>query len=322
MSWPLPRWAGPALALSLAAAVRLGAAWEALLAVPTADGVALFGQAAGAGGAPYQSVRKTATERSVHYGFVNFNRDRLTVSYRIPEKDFRRYNDAFGYRSEEVEALLRRRDRARAAALRARTSAQRDALLADAERAHDRDLRAYLGRRGFRLEAGGVTRADMPRIVRFSGPHLKPVALAIDQAAARRRYRSADTIGAALSLVQTSVRYREPDAVYKGKHTGGILLPLTALLLGWGDCDTKTGLLASILSNWPQMRMIGLAVPGHYLMAVLQIPERGDLYVEYDDLQYVLLEPAGPAQIPPGRVADATAALLDAPEGYRIDPFF
>jgi hypothetical protein len=91
---------------------------------------------------------------------------------------------------------------------------------------------------------------------------------------------------------------------------------------GWGDCDTKTGLLASILSNWPGMKLVGVSVPGHYLMGVLRIPDKRDVFVEYDGLQYVLVEPAGPAWLPPGSVSDFTTNLLQSPEGYHIDAFF
>ncbi len=131
-----------------------------------------------------------------------------------------------------------------------------------------------------------------------------------------------DIIGAVLSYAQTAVKYKEPDDVYKGKHTGGILPPITTVVLGWGDCDTKTGMVASILSNWGQMRMVGVSVPGHYLMAVLQIPDKGDMYVEYKGLQYILLEPAGPGWFPPGHVADETVAQLNGSDGYKMYPFF
>jgi hypothetical protein len=68
--------------------------------------------------------------------------------------------------------------------------------------------------------------------------------------------------------------------------------------------------------------MIGLAVPGHYLMGVLRIPGKGELFVEHEGLQYVLIEPAGPAWLPPGQVSRDTVALLKSSEGYAIEPFF
>ena len=57
-------------------------------------------------------------------------------------------------------------------------------------------------------------------------------------------------------------------------------------------------------------------------MGVLQIPDQGDVFIEYQGLKYVLVEPAGPAWLPPGRVGDETTAKLNAPDGYKIDAFF
>ena len=107
-----------------------------------------------------------------------------------------------------------------------------------------------------------------------------------------------------------------------GIHNGGFWPPLQTILGGWGDCDTKTGTLASILRNWVQMRMVGLALPEHYLLAILRIPNKGDLFIEYQGLQYVVVEPAGPAWLAPGTVAEHTQNLLEASQGYRIEPFF
>jgi hypothetical protein len=123
-------------------------------------------------------------------------------------------------------------------------------------------------------------------------------------------------------LAQIAMFYKEPDDVIDGVHNGGLLPPLTSVAYGWGDCDTKTGVVASILANWPDTKMVGISVPGHFLMGVLQVPEKGDTIIEYGGLQYVLLEPAGPAWLPPGHVGEETSALLAGRDGYKIEPFF
>ena len=261
------------------------------------------------------------------YGFVNFNSDPLLISYRIAEADFKQYQETYGYSPEVVKAFRVQRDAALGAAFRAanassKTQAQLDAAAAAIERTYDRKLREYLAARGFDLESGNLTRIDMPGIVRRNGPLVKPLAETFDRIALDRNYGSTDIIGAVLSFAQTAVRFREPDAVYEGRNTGGILPPITAIVRGFGDCDTKTALTSSILSNWPQVRMIGVSVPGHYLMGVLQIPGKRDLFVEYEGLKYVLLEPSGPAWLPPGRVADETVAQLKAGDGFSLHPFF
>lgn len=334
---------GLLLALSLAFALKEGAAWNALLQVASCDGVALAGQAsddedegelqegasqADSGGPKtYQRIKKTADRRTVQYGFSNFNRDRIEISYSIAEKDFQPYNSSFGYKKEDITELRNLREKRKQQAFvdaqkKGLSQAQFNNVLAGIDKQYDADLKGYMSSHGFRMSKDNVVTVDMPMLVKKNAAYVKPISQEFDKVATARRYRSGEIIGAALSFVQTALRYKQPDPVYKGKHTGGLLLPLTAVVLGWGDCDTKSGLLAAILSNWGQMRMVGVGVPSHYLIGVLQIPEKGDVFVQYDGLQYVLVEPAGPAWFPPGQVADTTIALLKGSEGYRIEPFF
>lgn len=339
MSWRTPAWAYGALAAALAVALRLGSAWNAKLVIAPVAGQHLAAQSSDDGDdsaddapAPrrariYQDLRRVGGMRRAEYGFVAFNQEHLDISYRISEKDFKKYNDAYGYRPEDIVALREWRDNATASSYRLAVSthksqAQVNAAAAAIQKEYERKLRAYLEDRGFVLEKGGATRIDMPAVVRRNGPQVKALAQTFDRVAVAHGYRSMDIIGAVLSFAQTAIKYRQPDAVYKGKHTGGILPPITTVVLGWGDCDTKSALVSSVLSNWAQMRMVGISVPGHYLLAVLQIPDKGDMFVEYKGLQYVLLEPAGPAWLPPGKVADETVAQLNGSDGYKIYPFF
>lgn len=338
MSWRTPAWAYPALLASLSFALRVGAEWDAKLVQRPVGGDLLAAQSAGddgeesaGGGSVYQRIRKGADVREAEYGFVNFSRDKLRLSYRIAEADFKRYNSTYGYFPEDIEALQKWRNDATQDAYR-RLVAQRkgqadvDAAAAAIQKQYEAKLKDYLQSRGFRLEAGNTTRVDLPLMVKRNGVQLKPIARIFERIATEKGYRSMDIIGSVLSLAQTAIKYRQGDGVYKGKHTAGYLPPLTTIVLGWGDCDTKTGMVASVLSNWSQMRMVGIFLPGrpvgHYLMGVLQFPDKGDAYIEYQGLQYVLLEPAGPGWFPPGHVAEETIAQLNAGDGYKIDPFF
>lgn len=332
MPWRIARWTWPALAAALAFALAVGEQWNEKLVIMPVHGQILAGQASGDDdGAPtssvYQRIRKTPAAREAEYGFVSFTHDKIHLSYRIGEAEFKRYNSDYGYRPEDIDALKRWRDQATQASYQQAVAnhqgqAAVDAAAAAIQAQYQKKLLDYLEARGFRLEKGNTTRIDMPLVVKRNGPQIKPLAQTFERIAAQHGYRSMDIIGSVLSFAQTAVKYKEPDDVYKGKHTGGILPPITTVVLGWGDCDTKTGMVASILSNWSQMRMVGISVPGHYLMAILQIPDKGDMFVEYQGLQYVLLEPAGPAWLPPGRVADETVAQLNGSDGYKIYPFF
>lgn len=334
MTWRRPPWAAyAAFFVAFSVASRLGGEWNARLVIHPVDGQVLAGQSSGDGpeigseGDATQRIRKDGGCHCAEYSFQSFNRDRISVAYKLDDPDFRKYDDSFGYRKEEIDGLRKWRDDERKnayqlAVKKGQSQAQLDAAVAAVDKQYDAKLHGYMTAKGFRMEKGNTVRVDMPQIVRNNAPLIRALSLSFERVATQRGYRSMDIIGAVLSFVQTAMRYQQPDPVYKGKHTGGLLPPVTAVLLGWGDCDTKTAVLASILGNWAQMRMVGISVPGHYLMAVLQIPDKGDMFVEHQGLQYVLVEPAGPAWLPPGRVADTTVEELNAREGYRIEPFF
>lgn len=275
----------------------------------------------------YQRIRRNTDPLSAEYGFRNFNDDSLSVAFSLKKPAFESYQASFGYHDKDIEELRSSHERARQGAYQLavktrKSQAQLDAAIAALKAEYDRKLRDYMASKGFKILPGNLVAVDMPRLVGANAPLLKSVAMALDQIRAQRSYDSENLVGAATSLVQTAVRYQIPPPLDASKHTGGVLPPVTSLLWGWGDCDTKTGLLASILANWPHMRMVGIAVPKHYLLALLRIPGKGDLFVEHEGLQYVLIEPAGPAWLAPGSVSPDTEALLAGSEGYQIEPFF
>ncbi len=337
-----------ALAACLAVAWTLGARWQALLEPPAAGGTLLRAQSSDdeeeteeeedAEEAEYtsrarhtekgtaQRIYKEKGELKAEYHFINFNRDRVSVNFGMTEASLRKYAAGYGYADFEMNGLRAWRETARAAAWKkgyaegGQAAAQRAIAGVDLE--YDTRLRSLLRSRGLALRAGNLVECDMPVIVKRNVELLKPLAMAFGKIAAERRWSEDALIGGVLSLVQTAIRYKIPPSVEDGLHTGGLLPPAKALLSGWGDCDTKTGLLASVLGNWKGIRMVGIAVPGHYLMAIRRLPAKGDVFVRYEGLEYVLLEPAGPAWLEPGTVGRATSALLAGRNGYKVEPFF
>ncbi len=259
------------------------------------------------------------------YSFKNFNRDALRINFSMPKKEFAEYEAGYGYCEKELTRLKNWHEKTRQAAYKAAvknnySQARLDKTVGAIDADYKKQLRGYLENRKFCLKKGNVIEVNMPKVIKHSIPYLKAAAAAFDKIAAQNRYGTQDTIGAVTSLVQTAIRYRQPSETAGSKHTGGILSPVNSMLSGWGDCDTKTGLLASILGNWSGMKIVGVAVPGHYLMGVRLSPGKGDLFIEHGGTQYVLIEPAGPAWLPPGTVGRETIPLLESAEGYRIDP--
>lgn len=273
-----------------------------------------------------QRLGRTPDSFFAEYSFQNFNRDRLQVRYQIPRNSYAAYCDGFWYSQAGLDALSQWHNDARKSAFKLavathKTQSQLDSAMANLQAEYERKRRDHLASKGFKLLAGNVVTADVPAIAKRSLAALRPVALALDSVAARNHYDPETLVGAAAAMVQTALHYQVPADLEGGKHTGGILPPAMAMVRGWGDCDTKTALLASILSNWSSMRIVGIAVPEHYLMAILRLPAQGEVFVEWQGLRYVLIEPAGPAWLPPGQVGVDTMPMLQAAEGFQVEPF-
>ncbi len=273
-----------------------------------------------------QRIWQSGDAYNAEYNFINFNRDGLGVSYGMKAPEFRDYMSGYGYTDREMDAIRAWKDKAHVSewdrAYRAGGEPAAKKAIQDVAMDYDLKVRKLLLQRGFALRKGNVVECDMPNVVKRNTAVLKPLALAFQKIASDKSYGAEDTVGAVLSMVQTAIRYQIPPMVENGRHIGGLLPPVKALLSGWGDCDTKTGVAASVLSNWNGVRMVGIAVPGHYLMAIRRIPGKGDMFVRYEGLEYVLVEPAGPAWLPPGSVGADTASLLENSNGYVIEPFF
>ncbi len=337
------------LAACFAVSAALGLEWERKLAESATGPDILRAQAAG--GAEVRNAqedeqetrnyttRETRTEKGTsqrifregsalkaRYDFINFNKDRLGVSFGMNSRDYNSYLAGYGYSETDMARLKAWREKARQEAWKDALpyggKAAGEKALAGVDAEYDTRLRVLLRARGMALRTGNLIECDIPVVAKKNIKLLTPLAAALQKFASAKGYSDEDTIGAALSLVQTAIQYKIPPNVENGVHTGGLLPPARALLSGWGDCDTKTALLASILGNWSGIRMVGIAVPGHYLMAIRRLPGKGDMFVRYEGLEYVLVEPAGPAWLEPGTVGTHTAALLGGREGYRVEPFF
>lgn len=260
------------------------------------------------------------------YGCRNFNNDPLRVSYTISSKELAGYKQGYGFSQSELDALnlwqKKALEDAYHYAVQKRLKQEELNQMGVAIRAdYHAKHRSLLVSRGFALLPGNVLVADIPAIARRNVKELRPFALALERMADQRGYDSSGIIGTALSLMQTAFLYENVPMLVNGRQTGGIYPPLETVAKGRGDCDTKSALLASILLNWSKIKLVGVGVPDHYLMAMLANPAKGDAFVEYQGLSYVLMEPAGPAWLPPGVVGPVTAAVLAAGTPLALEPF-
>jgi len=274
----------------------------------------------------YQRIESKNRMVLAEYGFVNFNNDPFRISYSLPSAELTSYCQNYGYCDADLDALFQWQKLTIADALH--NAREHNQTQDEFNRARDLIVKEYnaklhglLQSRGFSRVKNNIYVADIPEVVKRNVVVMRPVSNQISASAVKREYSSDEIISAALSLVQTGLRYENVPDVIGGRHTGGIYPPAEALLKGEGDCDTKSALLAAILLNWNRINLVGVSVPNHYLIGVLHNPTKGDAYVEYRGARYVLMEPAGPGWLPLGMVSQRTMALLKAGTEVSIQPF-
>jgi len=254
---------------------------------------------------------------TANYAFITPDNQPLQLSMSLPVADYTAYRHRFGYRQDELDALYRQQaeqlEQAYQDALATgQPQAELDAVYARIKTDYHRHTVQLIRERGFRFVDAQTLSADIPRIVRDNTAAVRPLAGALLAKARAQQLDTHDIVALALPFTQTALRYETLPAERNGLLTAGFSPPLEVLLEGRGDCDSKTALLAAMLLNWDRIKLIGVGVPGHYLLGVLRVPTRGDAFFEYDGLTYVLMEPAGPSWLPPGMVADSTLQRIGA----------
>lgn len=257
------------------------------------------------------SIRKsTESLYRVTADFRSPDGDPLSVSFAMERSASRQSMQEFGISSEEINALEQ--------ACRTTQNCQ--------QREFDQRLTQYFREHKLRLRSVPGQRprlfVDIPAVVRHSRAHVQPVSAALQQLAAEQGQDADWIFASAVAMVQSGLEYRTPQALEGGRQTLGFYTPSRALEKGYGDCDTKSALLASILQNLGTSRIVGVRIPGHYLLGVARTPEAGQAFVQYQGESFVLLEAAGPAQRPLGEIAAKTRLALERGDEIRFDPMF
>lgn len=311
------------------------------------------GAAPRSGGAPrvpFCSVKRTHEGYALRYGFKNFNGraasvetllDTETVAQAIQEHGFKESDlkalDLW-YKKAQEDAIAEAEAKYVKGEVKAKSREELEAKLKwinDINKKAQSDLEKTLAslateyrkkrvaayeKGGFRMKDGKSIEADIPTLAKRNWKRVRPLAKAFSELAEEEGYETEELVGAVVAMTQTSLRYEVPDTKEGSRVIGGAMPPPQTLVLGQGDCDTKTAVISALLLNWPNLKLIGLAIPGHYLMAYHRAPRRGEVFVEHEGLPYVMIESAGPAWLPPGVVGDQTQAYLDSGQDFRIQP--
>ena len=91
----------------------------------------------------------------------------------------------------------------------------------------------------------------------------------------------------------------------------GFLPPTQLLVANQGDCDSKATLIAALLrSLFPNLNMAIVFLPEHALLAANLAAFDGDEKLRHEGVDYVLLDPTGPAPLKLGEVSESTARFI------------
>ena len=158
-------------------------------------------------------------------------------------------------------------------------------------------FRSYLGQKAIK--------PDHLRYIKENQAALLPIAQAVyDKLPSNSETRS--YVNLVLSWVQ-SIPYNE----LKNRLTSngaGYLPPLSVVANNQGDCDSKTVLMASLIrSLLPDVKMTMVFLPNHALLGVVLPFRTNEQTLNINGLDYLLMEPTGPAKIPLGEIANSSA---------------
>ncbi len=272
-----------------------------------------------------RSLKHEEDTFTVTYRFVSFGNDQVVVKATVQGEAYRAYRKSFGYRQSELDALFDQQrqqlEQAQSWAIANHVSQEQlDFSAAAINKNYDHSVLSLLKSRGFRFLNPDLLAADIPKIVKNNVDLFRPIALSLQKSIRTLGYSESDTIGTVLPLVQTAIAYEALPPEVNGRITAGFSPPLEVFIEGRGDCDAKTALLASILLNWDKVKLVGVGVPGHYLLGIFQLPDKGEAFVEFKGLTYVLMEPSGPAWVPPGIISDYTLKWIDSRDQVILEP--
>ncbi len=145
---------------------------------------------------------------------------------------------------------------------------------------------------------GAHLRPNYRELIRTSRPVVETVAQLFDKQ--QPDANLTDRVNFVLNFCQ-DLPYGIPPSEIDGKLNGGLLPPAGVLSQGWGDCDSKATLFGTLMSFYPNAKMVMVAVPGHQLVGIRAQAVSGQDSIQFEGEEYVLCEPVGLARLPMGK---------------------
>lgn len=152
------------------------------------------------------------------------------------------------------------------------------------------------------VEDQGVLRPDYSGLLNLYRPISKPLFNLYSLHVQKNNLKGRAKIEFLLRFLQDYPYGLVPEN-FDNRFVNGLLPVSEIFKTGWADCDSKSLLMATILSYDSdfknKMAMIG--VPGHALLGIQGIPRPYEKYVTYRGKKYIYAEPVGVVRTPFGR---------------------
>jgi hypothetical protein len=149
---------------------------------------------------------------------------------------------------------------------------------------------------------GGRVAFDYSKVVQESKNIVAPLYLQFKSIQSKYNLNKRERIELIMRFLQ-DIPYGVPPTNYQSRYIGGLFPPSETLKNGWADCDSKSILMATLLSFDPYFynKLAMILVPGHALLGIQDVPGPYDKSVRFIGRQYVYAEPVGLARTPYGK---------------------
>ncbi|MCR9206066.1 MAG: hypothetical protein NXH75_15895 [Halobacteriovoraceae bacterium] len=148
---------------------------------------------------------------------------------------------------------------------------------------------------------GGKLVFDYEKIIEESRPLIRPLYLEFLRIVKKYDLSKREKVELIMRFLQ-DIPYGIPPTNYKNRYIGGLFPPVELLKNKWGDCDSKSLLMATLLSFDKDYfnRLAIILVPGHALLGIRMVPGPYEKCIRFGGFSYVYAEPVGLSRTPLG----------------------
>ncbi|HAW02569.1 MAG: hypothetical protein ACJ0BN_15990 [Limisphaerales bacterium] len=166
----------------------------------------------------------------------------------------------------------------------------------------ERKRRAF-AKRGI-LTNGSQYRPDYRWMIRQSRKPIQHVSQMLKQSFEKKSGKSGSDLIAYITNFVQNLDYRIPQSPREWPWKPqlqivncGVNMPLETLYNGWGDCDSKSVLLATLLGNLGNINTVFLEGNRHAFIGIAGMPGRNEHFVTHRNIKYRLIETTTPYPI-------------------------